>query len=109
MGFSIEDIPLLKYAKEKEYINFKINIRGDYNSFEDLPQYDFKFERTKAKKTSIWLHSNQITRYFIERQPFRGIFHKMRELYQDYVYYKKKDYLFSGEWMEYEKELTRNG
>ena len=109
MGFSIEDIPLLKYAREKGYINFGIDIGGDYSSFESLPQYNFGFERTKAKKTSIWLHHNLITKFFIERQPFRGIFHKLRELYQDYVYYKKKEYLFSGEWMEYEKELTKNG
>lgn len=105
MGFSIEDIPLLRYAEEKRYINFKINIDGDYSSFEDLPQYDFRFERTKAKKTSIWLHTNPITKFFIERQPFRGIFHKVRELYQDHIYYKKKDYLFSGEWMEYAGEM----
>ena len=106
MNFSIEDIPLLRYAKLRGYIGFKINVGGDYDSFEGLPQYNFRFERSKAKKTSIWLHTNQITKFFIERQPFRGIFHKMRELYQDYVYYKKKDYLISGEWMKYENDLN---
>ena len=105
MGFSIEDIPVLNYAREEGYINFEIDICGDYSSFEDLPQHNFKFERSKAKKTSIWLHNNPFTKFFIEKQPFRGIFHKFRELYQDYIYYRKREDLFSGEWMEYERVM----
>lgn len=107
MGFSPDQIPLLKYAMETGHLTAGIAISGDYYSFDALPRYDFTFQRSKAKNLSIWLHQHPVTSFFLERQPFRGIFHKTREIYQDYIYYRKKNRLFSGEWMEYERELSQ--
>jgi uncharacterized protein (DUF362 family) len=106
MGFSPDEIPLLKHARTVGRMDFDISLAGDYASIDALPHHDFRFERSTAKQTSIWLHQHPVTKYFIERQPFRGAFHKAREVYQDYIYYKKRGDLFSGEWMEYERELS---
>jgi hypothetical protein len=107
MGFSAGEIPLLKYAREHGYLDFAIDVRGDYSSFDGLPRHDFRFVPTGAKRLSKWAHRNPAAKAIVTRQPFRGLFHAGRGLYQDYVFQKKKRDLFTGPWMEYERELRK--
>lgn len=107
MGFEVDEIPLLKYAKEHGYLDFTVDVRGDYSSLDSLPRHDFKFTPTEAKRLSKWAHRNPVTRAIVTRDPFRTVFHATRGYYQDYIFWKKQKRLFTGPWMEYETELLK--
>lgn len=100
MGYSFEDIPLLKLALEKKFLYHPIEVSGDFK-WETLPEYDFNFGYSRPKKLSLWLHSHKSTKAVIEKKGIKKIFHFLRGTYETYTYYKKKDKIFNGPWMEY--------
>lgn len=59
MGFSTEDVPYLKLAKEKGMINY-IEIEGDFLE-ENLPEYNFAYKNSMLSNLDLWLRGNRIT------------------------------------------------
>lgn len=104
MGFSINEIPLLKYAKEKNMLNTDVDVIGDYN-FDRLPTYDFRFKFSTLKKLSIYIHHNKISKSIIESWPLNSIFHKFRGAYEVLTFHKKKKKIFGGSWMKYKERM----
>lgn len=104
MGYSIDEIPLLKYAKENKYSIEDFSVVGDYN-FDSLPSYDFSFKYSFLKKFSLWIHHNKILKIIIESWLINSVFHKFRGIYESYTYHKKKKQIFGGTWMDYKKRM----
>jgi uncharacterized protein (DUF362 family) len=109
MGFTTDEIPQLKYAKAHGQLDFAVDVRGDYRSFDQLPNYHFRFTPTGAKRLSKWIHRNPVTKAVVTRDPFRTMFHATRGFYQDYIFWKKQKHLFTGPWMAYEAEMQKGG
>jgi|LGVF01.1.fsa_nt_gb uncharacterized protein (DUF362 family) len=104
MGYTIDKIPLLKYAKEENILNEDLYVIGDYD-LENLPTYDFRFSYSGPKKFSMWLHNHKMSKIIIESWLVNIIFHKFRGMYEMYTFHKKKKEIFSGPWMDYKKRM----
>lgn len=105
MGYSIGDIPLLKYAKEIDVLQKdSVEVIGDYN-WKSLPINDFSFSYSGPKSLSLWLHKHATTKKLVEWDPMNRVFHKFRGMYETYTFWKKKKRLFNGPWMEYKKGI----
>jgi len=105
MGFSIEEVPYLKLAKERGMIN-SIEIEGDFSE-EYLPKYNFAYKNSMLSNLDLWLRGNMITgRLFGYNSLFDRLGNRARKMYTGYVYHRKKKKVLEGDWREYEK-LTR--
>jgi len=103
MGFSIEKVPYLELAKEREMIN-DVVLKGDF-SLESLPHYDFAYKNSMLSKFDLELRGNRLTRGFFEYNRFLDRFGNCaRRRYTEYVYHKKKSKVLNGDWTEYENE-----
>ena len=103
MGFSIEEVPYLKLAKERGMIN-NIEIEGDFLE-NDLPQYDFAYKKSMLSKLDLELRGNRLTRGFFEYNRFLDRWgNRARRAYTEYVYHKKKSKVLKGDWKEYDYE-----
>jgi uncharacterized protein (DUF362 family) len=104
MGYTTDEIPLLKYAKEENNFEANLEVIGDYD-LDNLPTYDFRFSYSGPKKFSMWLHNHKMSKLIIESWLINNIFHKFRGMYEVYSFYRKKKKIFSGPWMEYKRRM----
>lgn len=105
MGYTIDDIPLLKYAKENNVLQKdSVEVFGDY-TWQSLPIHDFSFSYSGPKNFSLWLHKHATTKKIVQWDPMNKLFHKFRGMYEVYTFWKKKKKLFTGPWMEYKKRI----
>jgi uncharacterized protein (DUF362 family) len=103
MGFSIEGVPYLKLAKEKEMIKDMV-IRGDFSE-DNLSKYNFIYKNSILSNLDLWIRGNKITgRLFGYNRLFDRFGNRTRRMYTGYVYHRKKKKVLSGEWREYERE-----
>jgi uncharacterized protein (DUF362 family) len=103
MGFSIDEVPYLKMAKEREMIN-NANIEGDFSE-DDLPKFNFSYKTSALSNLDLWLRGNRITgRLFGYDSLFDRFGNRARRMYTGYVYRKKKSKVLEGDWKEYEKK-----
>jgi len=107
MGFSTDNIPLLKLAKARGLVK-EIIIKGDYAS-ESLPIFNFKYKASKVAHLDLWLRRDFLTRWLFKYNsiPDRLAQHSRKLLLL--VNYKiKGKRIFNGPWMEYHTALTYN-
>jgi len=108
MGFSIEEVPYLKLARERGMMN-KIVVEGDFSE-DNLPQYNFEFKKSLLSNLDLWLRGNRITgRLFEYNRFFDRLGNHARRMYTRYVYHKKKKKVLEGDWKEYEKLMGCSG
>lgn len=102
MGFTIDEIPYLKLAKEKNLLD-NFNINGDY-SLNTLPRYEFVFVESSLSKLDLWLrrHFKSLFKHdnFLDRS-----LNQMRRNYTARVYHKKVNDVMQGDWREYQEVL----
>ena len=104
MGFSINEVPYLKLARERGMIN-NIEIEGDFSE-DNLPRYNFEFENSRLSKLDLWLRGNRITgRLFGYGSLFDRLGNHARRIYTEVVYHRKKKKVLNGDWKEYEEEF----
>ena len=104
MGFSIEEVPYLKLAKERGMIN-NIEIKGDFSE-DNLLQYDFVCKNSMLSNFDLWLRGNRITgRLFEYNSLFDKLGNHARRIYTGVVYHRKKKKVLNGDWKEYEEEF----
>jgi uncharacterized protein (DUF362 family) len=103
MGFSTEEVPYLKLAKEREMIN-DVVVKGDFSE-EDLPKFNFLYKNSMLSNLDLWLRRNRITgRLFGYDSFFDRFGNRARRIYTGYVYHRKKKKVLDGDWKEYGKE-----
>jgi len=106
MGFSIEEVPYLKLAKEKRMIN-GIVIKGDFSK-ENLPEFNFTYKTPTLSKLDLWLRKNKIAGKIFEYNSFFDrLANRARRVYTTIVYHLKKRKVLKGNWKGYEKSCTR--
>jgi len=102
-GFSIEEVPYLKLAKERGMMN-RIVVEGDFSE-DNLPQYNFEFEESRLSNLDLWLRGNRITgRLFEYNRFFDRLGNRARRMYTGVVYQRKRGKILRGDWREYEGE-----
>ena len=92
-----EEIPLLKMAFEKEKLDKNITIVGDYDKLKDLPRFNFKFKHSFIRIVAMALEST----FLEDTKSFVWTETQLHKIFHFYSYKKKRQKLFSGEWMEY--------
>jgi hypothetical protein len=105
MGFSIDEVPILKLAKEKNVASNLVSVKGDY-SWEELPNYHFKYKSSMLAQLDLYLRGNAATKKLFE---FNSILDMLaqysRRFYLSIVFHFKKKELYNGSWMEYANNL----
>lgn len=105
MGYQIDEIPLLKFAKDQGILTKdRVHVTGDLD-WETAPSFDFTFGYSGPKKFSLWLQRHKTTKKIIEWKPVFAVFHKVRGAYEAYYFHKKRKRIFAGPWMEYKKYI----
>jgi hypothetical protein len=103
MGFSVDEVPLLKLAKEKGLL-VNPTIRGDFEDLNKLPSFGFTYKESKIAKMDLWLRRNRLTKDLLK---YNSIFdrtaHYLRRKYLSIHYSLKKKKILNGDWMEYAK------
>jgi len=92
-----EEIPLLKMALDKNKVDLNFSIDGDYHTKMDLPRFNFKFKHSMIRKTAMILENT----FLEDTKSFVWIETQLHKVFHYYSYLKKKNDLFTGEWMEY--------
>lgn len=102
MGFSVHDVPYLNLARSKEEKTREMVVKGDF--FEDnLPHYNFEYKNSKLSNLDLWIRENKITGgLFGYNSLFDRLGNHARRVYTGYIYHKKKNKVFEGDWKEYE-------
>ena len=101
MGFSVEEVPLLKLAAEMGLVDSdSVKVEGDFS--DDMPRYNFAYEESRIAQFDLWLRRNRLTMGFLEYNSFFDrLAQRARRRYTAYVYGKKKDKVLKGDWREY--------
>jgi len=98
MGHSPANIPLLSLAKERGILPLEFDLVGEFTR-DTLPRYDFTFKRSEIRKTAMALENT-----FLFHIPlFLWLGDRFRRLYHYYNYWRKRELLFRGPWMEYDR------
>jgi uncharacterized protein (DUF362 family) len=97
MGYGVEDIPYLRLAARRGRIP-EIELIGDFN-WDTLPSSPFPLEissprRVAAQLESTWLESCSL---------FRWVETLLERIYHHVTYLRKRNMLFNGPWMEYDR------
>lgn len=100
MGFSPSDIPLLQLAEEMKLLPLDLSLFGEFD-WESLPRCDFKFAHSQIRKGAMALENTRLMSF----TPFLWLEDRLRRLYHNLNYLKKRKYLFSGPWMEYDTDV----
>jgi len=98
MGYSTDQVPVLALAKEQDILPSSLNLEGEF-TWESLPHYDFTFIHSGIRRTAMTLENTPL--FYIP--VFLWLEDQLRRLYHHYNYWRKRDLLFSGPWMEYER------
>jgi len=103
MGFSVDDVPLLKLAKKKGLL-VNPTIRGDFKDLNTLPSFGFTYKKSKISELDLWLRRNRLTKdLFKYNSVFDKTAHYLRRKYLSIHYSLKKKKILNGDWMEYAK------
>ena len=104
MGFSVEEVPLLKLAAEMGLLDSgSVNVEGDFS--DDMPRYNFSYKDSKIARFDLWLRRNELTgRFFEYNSFFDRLAQHARRRYTAHVYEKKKDKVLEGDWRGYLQE-----
>lgn len=106
MGFSENDVPLLKLARERGLL-VNPSLKGDFKDKSMLPNLRFTYKESKIARLDLWLRGNRITsRFFRYNSFFDKLAHRVRRSILSFNYFLKKEKLFSGDWMEYIRLLA---
>ena len=102
MGFSVDEVPLLRLAMEKGLLDLgSVVVAGDF--LDDVPRYSFTYKESRIAQFDLWLRRNRLTRIFLEYNSFFDRFaQRARRRYTAQVYEKKKERVLEGDWSEYE-------
>ena len=108
MGFSVEEVPLLKFAAEMGLVDSdSVKVEGDFS--DDVPKYNFAYKESRIAQFDLWLRRNWLTRRFLEYNSFFDrLAQRARRKYTAHVYRKKKDKVLNGDWREYLKEYENS-
>jgi len=98
MGFSLSEIPHLALARRRGLLPSAIEIRGEF-SLRNLPRYNFRFKLSALRKAAMGFEAT----FLGSIPPVLWIEDRLRRLYHNYSYYKKRPNLFNGPWREYEQ------
>jgi uncharacterized protein (DUF362 family) len=98
MGYSPSDIPLLALAEERGLLPLDIHLEGNF-TWDTLPCYDFTFDHSGVRKAAMALEGTPL----FDIPLFLWLEDRFRRLYHHYNYWKKRDSLFDGPWMEYDQ------
>lgn len=101
MGFSVEEVPLLKLATRNGLLDSdSVKVEGDFS--DDVPRYNFAYKNSRLAQFDLWLRRNRLTMGFFEYNSFFDrLAQRARRRYTAYVYKKKKDSVFEGDWKDY--------
>jgi uncharacterized protein (DUF362 family) len=101
MGFSVEEVPLLKLAVEMGLVDSdSVKVEGDFS--DDVPRYNFAYKESRIAQFDLWLRRSWLTRRFLEYNSFFDrLAQRARRKYTTYVYRNKKDKVLEGDWREY--------
>lgn len=101
MGFSIDEVPILKLAKEKNVASNLVSVKGDY-SWEELPNYHFKYKSSMLAQLDLYLRRNAATKKLFEFNSVLDMSAQyLRRFYLSIVFHFKKKGLYKCSWMEY--------
>jgi len=98
MGYDRDTIPLLVLATERGMLPAKVTITGEF-TWETLPRYDFRFKHSGVRRAAMTLENTPLFHIPL----FLWLEDRLRRLYHRYNYWKKRELLFSGSWMEYDR------
>jgi uncharacterized protein (DUF362 family) len=101
MGFSVDEVPLLKLAAEMGLLDSdSVKVEGDFS--DAVPRYNFAYEESRIAQFDLWLRRSWLTRRFLEYNSFFDRWaQRARRRYTTYVYRKKKERVLEGDWREY--------
>ena len=100
MGYdNPEEIPLLRMALERRLVQREIAISGDFADFESLPRFNFKFEHSVIRRIAIFLENT----FLEDTKSFVYFETQLHKIFHHLSYMKRRESLFSGEWMDYYK------
>jgi uncharacterized protein (DUF362 family) len=101
MGFSIDEVPILKLAKEKNAAGNLVSVKGDY-SWEELPNYHFKYKSSMLAQLDLYLRRSAATKKLFEFNSVLDMSAQyLRKFYLSIVFHFKKKGLYKCSWMEY--------
>ncbi len=103
MGFSANDVPLLRLAVKSGLLDLgSVRAKGDFSDDGDVPRYDFAYKDSKIARFDLWVRRNRLTKAFFDyNRFFDSLAQRARRKYTAYVYNKKKDTVLKGDWREY--------
>lgn len=111
MGYSEEEIPLLAKARENKILP-DVLLKGDYG-LQSLPKENFQYEDTTERKVTRWLEGldnpnpvNTITSYILHFAGIDWFYNRIRMVYNNRQFEKKKSRIFNGPWTKYEKNTS---
>jgi len=103
MGFPYDRVPLLKLAEKQGLLEAPI-VRGNFNEYEKLPCFNFKYKESRVAKFDLWLRRNRaLGRFFKYNSILDRLAHKSRRAILSLNYFLKKGKILNGEWVEYQK------
>jgi uncharacterized protein (DUF362 family) len=101
MGFSIDEVPILKVAQEKNVTSNLVSVKGDY-TWEELPRYHFKYKSSMLAQLDLYLRRNAATKKLFEFNSILDMSAQyLRRFYLSIVFHFKKKGLYKCSWMEY--------
>lgn len=107
MGFQIENVPLLRVAKDQGLLD-ELKIKGDFNDYDELPNFHFEYKESKLAKLDLWLRRNRITKHAFSYNSIPDrLANYVRKKFLSVNYSLKKNKIFDGEWVEYEKAYLK--
>lgn len=103
MGYEPDEVELLRTARERKLIDFDVALKGDF-TIDTLPKYNLRFKHSTIRKVAMTLENTRLE--YIKY--FRDIENILRKIYHYINYIKKRNKLYSGPWMEYNKDSNGN-
>jgi len=101
MGFNIDDVPVLRTAKEMGVLK-NPEVAGDFTN-QSLPENQFLFERSILSELDLWLRANRITgEWFAYNSLLDKLGNRVRRSYTRFVYWRKWKRVAVGDWRDYE-------
>lgn len=101
MGFNIDDVPVLRTAKEMGVLK-NPEVAGDFTN-QNLPENQFLIERSILSELDLWLRANRITReWFAYNSLLDKLGNRVRRSYTRFVYMRKWKKVAVGDWRDYE-------
>ena len=102
MGFSPDDVPLLRLARDCGRVQFDAPIQGDFRP-EEIPSHRFQLTLGRIRKVVHFL-----TDHGVDLDPLLSMTDGLRATWHRVNYRQKKQKLAEGPWRDYESAESRS-